>query len=278
MSGDDQILKKFTGPPAFATLREDMARQSTDARSDAPVVSAVVPMMNESGGAGLLVDEIAAALKDTTHEIIVVDDGSSDDTVKELKEARKRHSSLRILRHAKNAGQSRALRTGILAARADIIATMDGDGQNNPADLPQLIEALKQAAGDPARQVAMVAGERRTRQDSAAKKWASTYANKIRRKLLDDGAADTGCGLKVFYREAFLRLPYFDHMHRYLPALIRREGFGILFVPVGHRPRAHGASKYNNFERFMVAIRDLLGVLWLNARSKGPGDIHEECD
>ncbi len=271
---DDNMAKRFTGPPTFVTLRD-----APQDRAGAPVIGVVVPMMNEGGGAAKLVDEIARALNDIAHEIIIVDDGSSDETVTVLKAARTKHPQLRILRHERNAGQSRALRTGILAARADIIAMMDGDGQNNPADLPNLIDGLVSAHDqDASAQIAMVAGERRTREDSAAKKWASTFANNVRRKLLDDGAADTGCGLKVFYREAFLRLPYFDHMHRYLPALMRREGFGVLFLPVTHRPRVHGASKYNNFGRFMVAIRDLLGVLWLNGRSRTPGSIEEECD
>ncbi len=248
-------------------------RELSDERT-AVALSVVAPMFNEAGGAAALIDEIGAALGGLAHEIIIVDDASSDETLSVLRETRRRCRQLRVLTHEKNAGQSRALRSGILAARAPVIATLDGDGQNNPADILALYDALRSAAGDP--QIAMAAGERRRRQDSAAKKLASRAANAFRRRLLRDGAADTGCGLKVFYREAFLRLPYFDHMHRYLPALMRREGFKIVFLPVSHRPRVHGASKYTNFGRFLVAIRDLSGVTWLLARAKSPGAINEE--
>ena len=234
-----------------------------------PMVSVVAPMFNEAGGAAALIGEITAALAGVDHEIIVVDDASTDETVDVLMGAAM--ANLRILRHGKNAGQSRALRTGVLAARGEIIATLDGDGQNNPADIPALLKALRE--GTPP--VAMAAGQRQNRQDTAAKKWASRLANGVRKRLLRDGADDTGCGLKAFYREAFLRLPYFDHVHRYLPALMGREGFAVVFVPVTHRPRAHGTSKYTNIGRLMVAIRDLSGVLWLLGRSRSPGEIKE---
>lgn len=240
--------------------------------SDMPALSVIAPMYNEAGGAGVLVDEIAAALSGVDHEIIIVDDASTDETVNTLKEAGARHRQLRILRHEKNAGQSRAVRTGVLAARAPVIATLDGDGQNNPADIPALYKQLMDADG----RVAMVAGERLGRQDSAAKKIASRAANGIRRWLLNDGAADTGCGLKVFRRDAFLRLPYFDHLHRYLPALMAREGYQVAFAPVSHRARAHGSSKYTNFGRALVAVRDMMGVMWLNARARQPGRIEED--
>ncbi|WP_428407069.1 glycosyltransferase family 2 protein [Hyphococcus sp.] len=237
-----------------------------------PALSIVVPMYNEEGGAGVLADEIAAALKGVDHEIVMVDDASTDETLSALKSAKRRHPQLRILHHEKNAGQSRALRTGILAARAPIIATLDGDGQNDPADIPALYRRLLDSDG----RLAMVAGERLGRQDSAAKKTASRAANAIRRRLLKDGSADTGCGLKVFRREAFLALPYFDHIHRYLPALMAREGYAVGFAPVSHRARAHGASKYTNIGRALVAVRDLMGVMWLNARARRPGEIREE--
>ncbi|WP_375201991.1 glycosyltransferase family 2 protein [Hyphococcus sp.] len=242
------------------------------ASSQIPAISVVAPMHNEAGGAGALADEIAAALNGVDHEIIMVDDASTDETVETLKAARTRHPQLRILRHEKNAGQSRAVRTGILAARAPVIATLDGDGQNDPADIPALYEKLMDG-GD---RLAMVAGERRGRQDSQAKKIASRAANAIRRRLLNDGSADTGCGLKLFKREAFLRLPYFDHIHRYLPALMVREGYEVAFAPVSHRARAHGVSKYTNFGRALVAVRDLMGVMWLNARARQPGRVEEE--
>ena len=245
----------------------------TEVQTAIPVISVVAPMHNEAGGAGQLADEIAAALGDVDHEIILVDDASTDATLTELKAAKDRHPQLRVLRHEKNAGQSRAVRTGILVARAQIIATLDGDGQNDPADIPALFRQLQESDG----RIDMVAGERQGRQDSAAKKFASRAANAIRKKLLNDGSADTGCGLKVFRKEAFLRLPYFDHMHRYLPALMAREGFQVDFAPVSHRARAHGTSKYTNFGRALVAIRDVLGVLWLAARARKPGAITEEA-
>ncbi|WP_411819376.1 glycosyltransferase family 2 protein [Hyphococcus formosus] len=237
-----------------------------------PVISVIAPMLNEAGGAATLVDEIAAALAEFEHEIIIIDDASTDETRAELRAARKIHRQLRILCHEQNAGQSRAIRTGVLAARADVVAMLDGDGQNDPVHIPALYRVLMDADPD----VAMAAGERQKRQDSRAKKWASRAANTIRQKLLDDGAADTGCGLKVFRREAFMRLPYFDHMHRYLPALIRREGFKVVFMPVSHRARAHGVSKYTNIGRALVAVRDLFGVMWLRARAKSPGKITEQ--
>ncbi len=240
-----------------------------EAIKTAPALSVVAPMYNEAGGAAQLVVEIATALAGVDFEIIIVDDASTDETLAALKTAQAGHTRLRILVHEANAGQSRALRTGVLAARAPLVATLDGDGQNDPADFPRLIRELNESGA------AMAAGERRGRQDSNAKKLASRAANAVRRRLLRDGAADTGCGLKVFEREAFLRLPFFDHMHRYLPALMRREGFAVVFVPVNHRARAHGASKYSNLGRLLVAFRDVFGVLWLLARARAPGKITE---
>lgn len=244
----------------------------TASPSRTPSLSVVAPMHNEAGAAAALAAEIGAALADIDHEIIIVDDASTDGTLDALKAARAGLPQLRILRHGRNAGQSRAIRTGVLAARGAVVATLDGDGQNDPADIPALYRMLMESGG----RLAMVAGERRGRQDSAAKKAASRAANAIRRAVLKDGAADAGCGLKVFRREAFLRLPYFDHMHRYLPALMAREGFGAAFAPVSHRARAHGSSKYTNIGRALVAVRDLLGVMWLKARARPPGDVTEE--
>jgi len=238
-----------------------------------PSLSVVAPMYDEAGGARRLIEEISRVLAGIDHEIIAVDDRSGDRTVDELIEARKVTPSLRIVRHGANAGQSRAIRTGILAARAPVIATLDGDGQNDPADITALYRSLTRE-GAPGL-LAMVAGERRQRLDAAAKKTASKLANKVRRAILDDGSADTGCGLKVFYRDAYMRLPYFDHSHRYLPALMRREGFDVEFMPVGHRAREHGASKYNNLGRLAVAFRDILGVVWLKARARSPLTISE---
>ena len=240
---------------------------------DAPQISVVAPMYNEAAGARAFVKEISRALSGIAHEIIVVDDGSTDETRSVLLQERAETPQLRVLAHKRNAGQSRAIRTGVLAARAPVIATLDGDGQNDPADIPALYNRLTRA--DAPKTLAMVGGERRKRQDTAARRWASKAANSVRSWLLKDGAADTGCGLKVFYREAFLRLPAFDHMHRYLPALMRREGFEAEFLPVNHRARAHGSSKYTNLGRLAVAARDLLGVMWLNDRARSPNEISE---
>jgi dolichol-phosphate mannosyltransferase len=178
---------------------------------------------------------------------------------------------LRVLAHADNAGQSRAVRTGVLAARGAIVVTLDGDGQNPPADAPRLADALLAAAPD----VAMVGGRRASRQDTASKRRASLWANRIRRRLLGDDADDTGCGLKAFRRDAFLRLPYFDHIHRYLPALMIREGYRNQYLDVGHRHRETGKSKYTNWGRLRASLSDLAGVMWLKTRARRPGAISE---
>lgn len=239
----------------------------------APELSVVLPMFNEEKSAALLIDEIAGQLIGLDYEIVAVDDCSADGTVEALKSAQGRIPRLRIVRHGSNAGQSRALRSGILAARAAVVATLDGDGQNDPADVKVLYESLTRPEAPIV--LAMVAGERTSRRDPVAKKRASLIANSIRRRVLHDGAADTGCGLKVFYRDAYLRLPYFDHCHRYLPALMAREGFAVEFLPVNHRPRAFGTSKYDNLQRLAVAFRDLFGVVWLKARARSPLTISE---
>lgn len=230
-------------------------------------------MFDEEGGAARLVVEIANALKGHAFEIIAVDDCSRDRTVAALRAAQATVLQLRVVTHGKNAGQSRAVRTGVLASTAPVVVTIDGDGQNDPADILALYGALTRP--DAPSMLSMVGGERRNRQDSASKRGASALANRIRRRILDDGAADTGCGLKAFYRNAYLRLPYFDHNHRYLPALMRREGFEIEFLPVNHRPRAFGTSKYTNLGRLSVAFSDLFGVVWLKARARAPVTISE---
>ena len=236
-------------------------------------VSAVVPMHNEEGAAARLVDEIAQALAGRRFEIVVVDDASTDATAARLAEAAVRQRRLRVFRHERNAGQSRAVRTGVLAAKGRTIVTLDGDGQNDPRDIADLLAALEAPGASP--RLMMAAGERRHRRDTLAKKAASRLANRIRAAVLKDGAADTGCGLKAFRREAYLRLPYFDHCHRYLPALMRREGFEVEYVPVSHRPRTHGVSKYTNFGRLAVAIRDMLGLMWLLGRARSPARVFE---
>jgi dolichol-phosphate mannosyltransferase len=236
-----------------------------------PDVSIVVPVFNEEGAAAPLAREIAAAFAGLAHEIIFVDDASSDATRPRLQALKVELPQLRVLVHGRNAGQSRAVRTGVLAATAAIVMTLDGDGQNDPADGPRLMRRL-QAGPDG---LGMVGGRRAKRQDSAAKRLGSRIANKVRKRLLDDGADDTGCGLKVFRRAAFLQLPYFDHMHRYLPALMLREGFEVAYEDVNHRARTTGASKYTNFGRLVVAFADLRGVIWLRSRARHPGAIKE---
>ena len=239
--------------------------------ADAPEISIVVPVHNEAGAAGPLAREIAAAFGGRSHEIVFVDDASRDETLAELRALMTELPTLRVLSHQTNAGQSRAVRTGVLAARGAIVVTLDGDGQNPPADAPKLADAL--IAAPPL--VALVGGVRQKRQDSEAKLWASRWANRIRKRLLGDDADDTGCGLKAFRRDAFLRLPYFDHIHRYLPALMIREGYENRYLPISHRHRETGQSKYTNWGRLRASFTDLLGVVWLKSRSRRPGPVTE---
>ena len=236
-----------------------------------PDISIVVPVHNEQGAAGSLAREIAAAFAGRSYEMVFVDDASRDDTLAELRGLMAELPALRVLSHGSNAGQSRAVRTGVLAARAPIVVTLDGDGQNPPADAPKLADLL---AASPST-VALVGGRRAKRQDSEAKRQASLWANRIRKKLLDDDADDTGCGLKAFRRDVFLRLPYFDHIHRYMPALMIREGYQNLYLDVDHRHRETGQSKYTNWGRLMASLSDLLGVMWLKTRARRPGAISE---
>ncbi len=240
-------------------------------RPTAPEISVVVPVHDEAGAAGPLAREIADAFAGRSYEMIFVDDASRDATLQELRALQAELPTLRVLNHGTNAGQSRAVRTGVIAARAPVVVTLDGDGQNPPKDAPRLADALLAAPPE----VALVGGVRASRQDTEAKRWASRWANRIRRKLLNDDAADTGCGLKAFRRDAFLALPYFDHVHRYLPALMIREGYRNLYLDVDHRHRATGRSKYTNWGRLVASLSDLLGVMWLKTRSRRPGVIRE---
>ena len=240
-------------------------------KAEAPEISVVVPVHDEAGAAVALAREIAQAFAGRPHEMIFVDDASRDSTLAELRAAQAELPTLRVLGHGANAGQSRAVRTGVLAARAPVIVTLDGDGQNPPADAPRLVDALLAAPAN----VALVGGRRAKRQDSQAKRQASLWANRIRRRLLGDDADDTGCGLKAFRRDAFLRLPYFDHLHRYLPALFIREGYRNQYLDVGHRHRETGRSKYTNWGRLKASVSDLLGVMWLTRRARQPGPVTE---
>jgi dolichol-phosphate mannosyltransferase len=236
-----------------------------------PDISVVIPVFDEEGAAPALAREVARAFAGRSYELIFVNDASRDATRASLAAMTGEIPQLRVLSHARNAGQSRAIRTGILGARGAVIVTLDGDGQNDPADGPALVDAL--LAGPP--ELALVGGERVKRQDSRAKKIASRVGNGVRKRLLNDTANDTGCGLKAFRREAFLRLPYFDHIHRYLPALMLREGYRTEFRPVNHRHRETGRSKYTNLGRLWASLSDLCGVMWLQSRSRNPGVVEE---
>jgi len=236
-----------------------------------PAVSVIVPVFNEEGAAAPLAREIAEAFAGWDHEIIFVDDASGDATVARLVALKAELATLRVIRHARNAGQSRAVRTGVLAARGKIIVTLDGDGQNDPADAPRLVRRLMDGSAS----LGLVGGRRVARRDTAAKRLASRIGNGVRQRLLQDQTDDTGCGLKAVRREVFLRLPYFDHLHRFLPAMVQREGFETAFEDVSHRPRTTGVSKYNNLGRAWVSLADLAGVLWLKARARDPGPTSE---
>ncbi len=235
--------------------------------------SVVIPVFNEEENVGPLSGEIANAMRNLPYEMIFIDDASTDGTLKALSTLKSTHKTLRVLSHRKNSGQSRSVRSGVKAANGDIIATLDGDGQNDPADIPALIN--KMIRNDAPMNLALVGGRRAKRKDTWAKRAASRFGNGVRKWLLKDKADDTGCGLKVFKRDAFLNLPYFDHIHRYIPSLMLREGYTIEFEDVGHRNRQFGVSKYTNFGRLIVSISDLRGVMWLNRRSQNPGEIDE---
>lgn len=235
--------------------------------------SVVVPVMNEEGNAANLAREIASVLDGRSYEMIFVDDASRDDTRAELAALKAELPALRIIGHRKNSGQSRAVRTGVLAARAPIIGTLDGDGQNDPADLPKLLAKITRPEAPT--DLGMVAGNRLKRQDNWSKRAASQVANSIRRAALKDNAVDSGSGVKVFKREAFLRLPYFDHMHRFMAALMLREGYAVEFLPVNHRQRSVGRSKYTNLGRLAANMTDLWGVMWLRSRARLPEGTDE---
>ena len=229
-------------------------------------LSVVIPVCNEEESIGVLIEEITQALAQKyQHEIIVVDDGSTDKTLEVLLKIKKDLPTLRVIKHLQNSGQSTAVRTGVQHAKSAWIATLDGDGQNDPADIPNLYNELANQNLDP---WLVVAGYRKKRKDTWLKRISSKYANSIRDRLLRDGTPDTGCGLKVFARDSFLALPYFDHMHRYIPALFQRQGGRVVSVEVNHRHRMQGTSKYGFHNRLWVGIVDILGVRWLQNRAR----------
>jgi dolichol-phosphate mannosyltransferase len=234
-----------------------------------PELAVIVPVHNEAENLRPLIDEIRIALNNISgeSEIIYVDDGSSDNSVEQLLAIKTELPQLRVLAHNECCGQSASIMTGVKAAKASVIVTLDGDGQNDPADIPILYKALKEA---PNLEHLLITGYRTKRQDTWIKRVSSKAANKVRSGLLGDSTPDTGCGLKVFTRTAFLNMPYFDHMHRFLPALMLRQGGAVISLEVNHRPRERGISNYGTLDRLAVGIIDLLGMLWLQRRANKP--------
>lgn len=235
--------------------------------------SVIVPVFNEVGAVAALATEIATTLDGRSYEMIFVDDASTDETRAALVALKASLPTLRVLSHRKNAGQSRAIRTGVEAARGRVIGTLDGDGQNDPADLPDLYRRLTRA--DAPASLGLVIGERTHRQDGYHKRLVSRLANRIRRAVLKDDNHDSGCGIKVMPRNVFLALPYFDHMHRYMPALVQSAGFSVETQAVHHRPRKSGRSKYDSIGRALAGISDLRGVAWLARRRRISGGADE---
>lgn len=238
-------------------------------------ISIVIPFHDESKNIIPLITKVDDVMikMSINYEIIAIDDASNDDSYAVLQSITKNFTHLRILHHQNNCGQSTAVATGVRHAYGEMIATLDGDGQNDPSDIPNLYNVLQHSKNP---NLKMVAGYRKNRKDTIFKRWGSKLANYVRSSLLKDATPDTGCGLKLFYRESFLRLPYFDHMHRFLPALIQREGGDVVSVEVKHFPRLHGTSHYNNLQRLWVGIIDMAGVIWLIRRSYKPQILEYE--
>lgn len=237
-------------------------------------LSLVIPARNEAPNIAPLIAEISAALDGrVVYEVIYVDDGSNDDTANAVRAQMSEIPRVRLVRHAQSCGQSAAIRSGVLAARSPWIATLDADGQNDPADIPRLWDIAQRSGRDKL----LIAGFRRKRRDNLVKRLSSRIANAVRGRLLNDHTPDTGCGLKLIRREIYLALPFFDHNHRFLPALMLRDGGKVQSVAVNHRPRQRGASNYGLFDRLWVGIVDLLGVMWLQRRAKIPVILGEEA-
>jgi glycosyltransferase involved in cell wall biosynthesis len=236
----------------------------------APAVSVVVPVRNEAGNVAPLVDEIAAALASRAFEIVYVNDGSTDATEAELTSLMRTRPYLRQIKHQVSCGQSAAVRSGVVAARAPLVVTLDGDGQNDPRFLPALLDAVGQGG-----RVGLAAGQRTARKATGFKRLQSRIANGVRGAILRDGTRDTGCGLKAFRRDVLLALPYFDGLHRFLPALVRRDGYDVVYVDVVDRERRHGVSNYGMWDRLWIGILDLFGVWWLVRRRKRVPQVSE---
>jgi dolichol-phosphate mannosyltransferase len=248
--------------------------KAATAKPSAIEISVLVPVMNEAGNIRPLIEEISATLSGRRFEIIYVDDASTDESPDELASCAADIPELRVLRHQTRAGQSAAIRSALLAARGDLIGVLDGDGQNVPSDLPALEAALRAETGD-GDVVGMAAGIRARRQDSAMRLLASRGARWIRRSLLADTHPDSGCGIKILHRSLFLQLPFFNHMHRFMPSLVRRHGGVVVGVAVAHRPRLRGTSKYRILDRLLVGISDVIGVIWLLRRAPRQGIVTE---
>jgi dolichol-phosphate mannosyltransferase len=263
-------------PPAGrrAARRRSLLQHGIERNLEMAVaLSIVVPVKDEEENVAPLAREIARAVAGEDAEIIFVDDGSTDGTSQALQALKSELPNLRVISHGRNIGQSRGVRTGVRAARGEIVVTLDGDGQNDPADIPKLLDAMR---NDPnSARVGLVSGVRVKRNDDANKRFASGFANSFRRGMLHDGAVDSGCGLKAIRREVYLALPFFDNMHRFTIALVQREGYEVRFVDVNHRARAHGKSKYNNIGRAVVGLIDVFGVRWLQHRYRGAVEPRE---
>jgi dolichol-phosphate mannosyltransferase len=241
-------------------------------------MSVVIPVCNEAENVGPLAREIQAALQQhRPFEIIFVDDGSTDTTVAMLEDTRRQGvPEIRVLRHAQRSGQSTAVLNGVRAAQAEWVATLDGDGQNDPADIPALIAAAEAEHAKGRTRLKLIMGNRKTRRDTWLRRISSRVANGVRARMLRDGTPDTGCGIKLMHRATFLQLPHFNHMHRFLPALYQRAGAEVISIPVSHRPRAHGQSKYGLHNRLWVGIVDLFGVRWLIRRAPPRVETREQ--